>query len=194
MTSASLPALAPLPGLPLAEGEEMRAVFHPDLDGRLAYAGSLVALTSQRLCWQTASASWSSVGLGGALHLQRREHAGLGEIRITQGTKTVARFFHTLAVAKEATQFSDAFETLQGKRRARPLAPAEDQDSAELTTSGKFPLLRLLRFMRPHLGKVVLGFLLTLASTAAGLIPPYLTMPLVDGVLVPGQKEAKHDL
>jgi ATP-binding cassette subfamily B protein len=34
---------------------------------------------------------------------------------------------------------------------------------------------------------VLVGFALTLASTAAGLIPPYLTMPLVDRVLVPGQ-------
>ena len=34
---------------------------------------------------------------------------------------------------------------------------------------------------------IVLGFVLTLTSTAAGLIPPYLTQPLIDDVLVPRQ-------
>ncbi|MCP2871727.1 ABC transporter transmembrane domain-containing protein, partial [Salmonella enterica subsp. enterica serovar Typhimurium] len=31
------------------------------------------------------------------------------------------------------------------------------------------------------------GFLLTLASTAANLVPPYLTIPLMDKVLIPHQ-------
>ena len=48
-------------------------------------------------------------------------------------------------------------------------------------------LYRLLRFARPRLGMVMLGFFLTLASTAAALVPPYLTMPLMDNVLVPHQ-------
>jgi ATP-binding cassette subfamily B protein len=187
MTRISSPALGALPGLGLADGEELRAVFRPDLDDRLAYAGSTVALTSQRVCWRPADGAWSSVAVTGGLRLERREHAGLGELRVGQGVQTVARFFHTLAVAKEATQFVDAFETLQGRQRTRPPAPADELEGAELPTSGKFPLLRLLRFARPHLGAVLFGLLLTLASTAAGLIPPYLTMPLVDQVLVPGQ-------
>ncbi|MFN5810947.1 MAG: ABC transporter, partial [Burkholderiales bacterium] len=32
-----------------------------------------------------------------------------------------------------------------------------------------------------------MGFCLTLASTAATLVPPYLTMPLMDDVLIPFQ-------
>ena len=146
MTLESPNALAPLPGLSLAEGEDLRAVFHPDLDQRLAYAGSLVALTSRRVCWQPAGAAWSSVGVEDGLRLERREHAGLGEMRVVRGAKTLARFFHTMAVAAEATQFADAFEMSQGKRCARPLAPADEQDGAELPASGKFPLFRLLRF------------------------------------------------
>jgi ATP-binding cassette subfamily B protein len=46
-------------------------------------------------------------------------------------------------------------------------------------------LFRLVRFARPRLGPIALGFALTLASTAAGLIPPYLTVPLLNDVLVP---------
>jgi hypothetical protein len=39
----------------------------------------------------------------------------------------------------------------------------------------------------PRAGRIALGLALTLASTAAGMVPPYLTMPLVDKVLVPFQ-------
>src|SRR5205823_10622462 len=46
-------------------------------------------------------------------------------------------------------------------------------------------LLRLVRFARPRAGMIVLGFVLTLASTAAGLIPPYMSVPLLNHVLIP---------
>ncbi|MFY7968640.1 MAG: hypothetical protein ACOVNV_06095, partial [Pirellulaceae bacterium] len=45
-------------------------------------------------------------------------------------------------------------------------------------------LWRLMRFAKPHARSILAGFLLTLASTAAAMIPPYLTMPLLDEVLV----------
>ncbi len=187
MPDAALPPLAAPAGLALAEGEDLRAVFRPDLDDKLHYAPSTVALTSRRVCWQPAGGAWSSVALSPALLLDRRDYAGLAEMRVTDGARTVARFFHTLAAVEEATQFADAFEAQQGRAHARPMTLADDEDSAELPMSGKFPLFRLMRFARPHLGAVLFGLVLTLASTAAGLVPPYLTMPLVDDVLVPGQ-------
>ena len=190
MTDApALPTLATPPGLALAEGESVRAILAPDLDEHLHYAASTLVLTSQRVCWTASDGTWASAALTPGLRLDRREYAGLGEVRVVDGARTVLRRFHTLAVAKEVTQFADTFEAQQGKKHAhaRPVAPADDQDSSELPVSGKFPLLRLLAFARPHLGAVLFGLLLTLFSTAAGLIPPYLTMPLVDQVLVPGQ-------
>jgi len=184
-----IPKLPPLPSLALKQGESLRAVFQPDLNEGLHYSPGAVALTSHRICWQGKDAGWSEALLSPALALSHREYAGLGELRLADGTRTVARFFHTLAAGESATRFLDAFEAQQGAAhsRPRPVAPGDDQDSGELPTSGKYPLLRLLRFARPHLRAVLLGFALTLASTAAGLIPPYLTMPLVDRVLVPGQ-------
>jgi ATP-binding cassette subfamily B protein len=187
MTDAGPSSLAALPGLSLAEGERLRAVFRPDLDEGLRYATATLALTTARVCWQSAAGAWSAVDLGATLRLEQREHAGLGELCLCDGPRTVARFFHTLAVAKQATELADAFEAQQGRPRTRPVAPAEDRDSADLPISGKHPLLRVMAFARPHLPAVLVGLLLTLAATAAGLIPPYLTMPLVDEVLVPGQ-------
>jgi ATP-binding cassette subfamily B protein len=186
MTDAGSALLPALPGLSLASGETLRAVFRPDLDAELRYVTTTLALTTARVCWQSADGAWSAVACAATLRLEQREHAGLGELRLLDGERTLARFFHTLAVAKEATELVDAFEAQQGKPRSRPVAPAED-DSSELPSSGRFPLLRVMAFARPHLPAVLVGLLLTLASTAAGLIPPYLTMPLVDEVLVPGQ-------
>jgi ATP-binding cassette subfamily B protein len=42
-------------------------------------------------------------------------------------------------------------------------------------------------------GQLLLGFLLMLGSTAAHMIPPYLTMPLMDNVLIPYQNGQKID-
>ena len=53
---------------------------------------------------------------------------------------------------------------------------------------------RLARFARPRAGMVALGFLLTAASTAAGMIPPYLTAPLFDRVLIPKQNHHLVDI
>jgi hypothetical protein len=52
-------------------------------------------------------------------------------------------------------------------------------------------LLRLWRFARPYQGKLLAGFLLMLASTGATLVPPYLTIPLMDEVLIPFQNGSR---
>ena len=59
-----------------------------------------------------------------------------------------------------------------------------EKDQAPTST---WNLFKLWRFARPYRGQLLLGFVLTLASTAATLVPPYLTMPLMDDVLIPYQ-------
>jgi len=48
-------------------------------------------------------------------------------------------------------------------------------------------LFKLWQFAKPYQWQLLMGFVLTLASTAATLVPPYLTMPLMDDVLIPYQ-------
>jgi ATP-binding cassette subfamily B protein len=55
------------------------------------------------------------------------------------------------------------------------------------TPPSTWTLFRLWRFAKPYHGQLLLGFLLMLGSTAAHMIPPYLTMPLMDNVLIPYQ-------
>jgi ATP-binding cassette subfamily B protein len=73
--------------------------------------------------------------------------------------------------------------------RATPVAPPPVEDDADRPGSWR-PLWRLLGFVRPHAVVATLGCVLSLASTALALVPPYLTMPLVDDVLIPRQSGA----
>ena len=72
-----------------------------------------------------------------------------------------------------------------------PLPPDTDECPAcarEMhTPPSTWVLLRLWRFARPYRWQLLSGFLLTLASTAATLVPPYLTIPLMDDILIPYQ-------
>ena len=72
-----------------------------------------------------------------------------------------------------------------------PLPPGEDECpicNRELTVAPlTWTLFRLWRFARPYRWQLLSGFALTLAATAATLVPPYLTMPLMDNVLIPFQ-------
>ncbi|MFM8539126.1 MAG: ABC transporter ATP-binding protein, partial [Planctomycetaceae bacterium] len=70
-----------------------------------------------------------------------------------------------------------------------PAAPPPVEDDADEPGSWR-PLWRLLHFVRPHAATAILGCVLSLASTALALVPPYLTMPLVDDVLIPRQNGA----
>ena len=69
---------------------------------------------------------------------------------------------------------------------------ASDEECAvclekEQAPPSTWTLLKLWRFAKPYQWQLLLGFVLTLASTAATLVPPYLTMPLMDDVLIPYQ-------
>ncbi|MBC7446261.1 MAG: ABC transporter ATP-binding protein [Polaromonas sp.] len=61
------------------------------------------------------------------------------------------------------------------------------EQSAAAPPPSTWVLLRLWRFAKPYRWQLLSGFLLTLASTAATLVPPYLTIPLMDDILIPFQ-------
>ena len=72
-----------------------------------------------------------------------------------------------------------------------PLEPGQDEcpicTRVIHTPPSTWTLLRLWRFARPYRKQLAAGFFLTLASTAATLVPPYLTIPLMDDILIPFQ-------
>lgn len=82
-------------------------------------------------------------------------------------------------------------QTLQCPVCASPMEPDEESCSVCTQVVQTPPttrtLLRLWRFAHPYRWQLALGFALMLASTAATLVPPYLTIPLMDDVLIPFQ-------
>ncbi|MGE0802559.1 MAG: ABC transporter ATP-binding protein [Lautropia sp.] len=76
----------------------------------------------------------------------------------------------------------------RGGEAGRDDQDREDRgDDPEDGTASTWVLLRLWRFARPYRRRLLIGLLLTVAATAATLVPPYLTLPLMDDVLIPYQ-------
>jgi len=185
----------------LQAGEALRAWFEPDLDERLFYASGLVLLTDRRLLGCAAPGSaWHEWPLSPDLNLRCSEHAGVGTLevlgaasrlthwRCTAGRAAAAR---TLVLRWQAQRDGGSTLTTSVCPSCGAAMPAEAETCpacAPIPPQRSFwALFRLLRFARPRASMIVLAFFLTLASTAAGLVPPYLTMPLLDRVLIPHQ-------
>jgi ATP-binding cassette subfamily B protein len=170
----------------LAPDERVVAVFRPDLSQALRFADGVVVATSERLWFRDEQGRGGELSRREPLEVERREHAGVCEMFVRQAGQ-VLRFRYTLARAREAAELAEALLRAPGEAEASPSEASED---APPPAGARSPLLRLFGFARPRLGVVLLGFALTLGTTVVGLIPPYLTMPLVDEVLVPWQARA----
>jgi ATP-binding cassette, subfamily B, bacterial len=187
--SASSAAPDQSPGPQLRPGETVVAVFRPDLGAELTFKEGLVVLTEQRVWFRDASGAAGELLRDQPIAVTRHEHAGVCELLLERQTGGSARFRYTLARGRDAAELADALQR-PGAIEARAPSASEPDGEPPPVSGTRAPLLRLFGFARPRLGKVLLGFALTLATTGVGLIPPYLTMPLVDDVLVPWQASA----
>ncbi len=199
-----------LEGPQLAEGEAILAIFRPDLSAQLRFSEGVVVATGRRVWWREQGEQPRELSLGAGVEVERRERAGVCELFLRTPTAST-RFRYTLARATQAAELAEALARLgvapSGVSAALPgdaqanldasgraeLSSDPDNDAAPERLDSA-PLLRLFGFAKPRMSKVLLGFGLTLATTGVGLIPPYLTMPLVDEVLVPWQSRAAPGL
>ncbi|MEO6603690.1 MAG: DUF1854 domain-containing protein [Polyangiaceae bacterium] len=178
-------------GLKLPADERLLASLPLDINDELRFAPGLLLLSDSHVHLRNG-AGFRSIPVTNTLALRRHEHAGLTELSFFEGGHRVLSAHYTLAVAVAGNDFVTAFEGLRGQapdRTATPDSEPEVEDEFALTENPplRHPLWRLLGFARPRFGKIGLGLALTLATTVVGLIPPFLTMPLVDNVLVPWQ-------
>ena len=176
----------------LVPGENVLASIVVDLDAQLRFGTGLLALTDQRLLARDgASGSWREWSLAAPqMALQLSDHAGVGTLDLVDGQQLLGRWYYTLAGQAAALRLLKLFE--QRGVRAEPAeeeagAPDADTDTELQAPPSTWVLLRLGRFARPYRTQLITGFLLTLASTAATLVPPYLTIPLMDDILIPFQ-------
>lgn len=192
----------------LEAGERVLAWAEPDLDLQLRFAKGVLVLTTHRLGARLADGeSWTFWPISVAFSLQRRDHAGVGTIELFDGATRLGVWHHTLGMNPSVRRLCDMFagrqRHLQDPEHAKeeqgascpacgtPFAP--DQEDCAICNEepagppNTWALLRLGRFAKPYKGLLTAGFILTLLSTAATLVPPYLTMPLMDDVLIPFQ-------
>ncbi|MFT3849980.1 MAG: ABC transporter ATP-binding protein [Propionivibrio sp.] len=188
--------------------EKLLAWLEIDLDAQLRYATGLIVLTSQRLLTrQSGAAQWQSYDFRDGLSLTRRDHSGVGSLELFDRNGRLALWRYTLGGDIAAGRLIDHFDRqlafhLTGQRPPPPaqalcpncetplLAGQEECPACSkeiYTPPSTWTLFRLWRFAQPYRWKLLAGFLLSLAATAATLVPPYLTMPLMDEVLIPFQ-------
>jgi len=188
--------------------ENVHACLEVDLDERLHFVPSIVLATNQRLLSlshvEAAEQAWP---YRSDLTLNHHDHAGVGHLELADAQGLLQRWRFTLGQNLQALRLVDQFKTRQnssvsGEPVASVLqsvcpsckAPLEpDQEECPVCTKvvhtppSTWTLLRLWRFARPYRGQLLLGFVLMLLGTAASQVPPYLTIPLVDKVLIPFQ-------
>ena len=196
----SMPSTSPVTAVPglspdwrealarrLASHENVLATLEVDMDQAMHFAAGALALTERRLlAWE--GGRWLEWPLAPGLQLRHEEHAGVGALELLDAQGRLAFWRFSLARHRAMLDFAARFERLQAGT-PEPDAGAEDGDEAEEDAKppSTWVLLRLGRFARPYRKQLAIGFGLTLASTAATLVPPYLSIPLMDKVLIPFQ-------
>ncbi|MBU1978302.1 MAG: ABC transporter ATP-binding protein/permease [Gammaproteobacteria bacterium] len=198
----------------LANEEEILAWLEIDLDVRLHFTQGLVVVTNRRLLAKgLEETSWRVWAYRKGLVLKRHDHAGVGSLELYDDVGRLASWRYTLGHNVATLRLVEHFEqqlagVIAGHTVSRPAeavcpsckaALLPGQEECPICTReihvppSTWTLFRLWRFAKPYNGQLLAGFLLTLASTAATLVPPYLTMPLMDKVLIPYQNGAPID-
>ena len=178
----------------LQAGENLLAVFATDLDHDLHYADGLLALTTSRLlAFSPGAAVPQAWPLAQIASLKTQDRGGLGTLEALGADTRLGCWYFTVGRAAAARDLADAFARAREGRGAlveeEVTVPEAEQPVAPANMASLF---RLFRFARAHRAALALGLLLTLASTAASLVPPYLTWPLVDNILQPYQDHARQ--
>lgn len=197
----------------------MHACLEINLDNQLYFKKQLLVITNQRLLYfhdihHSGAENVTTYGYHANLKLQRHDHAGVGKIELFDGDIRLAVWFYTLAhdiaAARFIKQFSQQLtsfntglpvpiESAEICPNCQTILALDDDECPQCNSTIDSPpstwtLFRLWRFAKPYQWQLLAGFLLMLASTAATLVPPYLTIPLMDKVLIPYQNGAPIDI
>lgn len=198
----------------LSHGENVLTSVEVDLDARLRFIKGIVVVTERRLmALSPGETEWREWPYRAGLELRHHDHAGVGHLELVDAEGLLASWRFTLGQNLQAIRVADQFrDQLQSHVTGVPVQPPEqhtcpsckaplepDEDECPICTKvlhtppSTWTLFRLWRFAMPYKWQLLAGFLLMLASTGAHMIPPYLTMPLMDNVLIPYQNGKQID-
>jgi ATP-binding cassette subfamily B protein len=148
----------------------------------------------------SAPPQWTRWDLDKGLELRKFDRGGIGILELAGPNALLRSWRYTGSKANGAASIVSAFKRLrsgaidsagsicpscggpmqEGQSLCANCAPTPVPDT-------KQSLLRLVRFAKPRAGMIAFGFVLTILSTSAAMIPPLLTKPLMDDVLIPYQ-------
>ncbi|GGC71663.1 cyanophycin metabolism-associated ABC transporter [Undibacterium terreum] len=192
----------------LATGENVLSAVEVDLDARLRFVKGLIIVTDRRLLAKSPGETvWQEWAYRKGLQLRHHDHAGVGHLELVDEQRRLASWRFTLGQNLLAIRVMDHFkEQLASHVSGQPIVRAEqnicpsckaplepDQEECPVCTKvvytppSTWTLFRLWRFARPYQWQLLTGFVLMLLSTGAHMIPSYITMPLMDNVLIPYQ-------
>lgn len=195
----------------LGATEPMLAGLALDLDTELQFSPGVLLITEQRLLACDAHGTWQEWPLSVSLMLRHSDHAGVGSLELLGPESRLAHWRFTLSQNLAALRVLGEFERQRealatghpatlaeeevcGTCKA-PLPPGEEECpicTRELHEApSTWTLFRLWRFAKPYRWQLFTGFALMIVATAATLVSPYLTMPLMDKVLIPFQNGQK---
>jgi ATP-binding cassette subfamily B protein len=182
-----------------------------DLDTHLHFRARTLLLSRQKFTLDEQE--WV---LAPGMELRLSDHGGVGTLELLDTDGRIAVWRFTLGAQNRAARMVEQFQrviaqlgrspglTWDEPARTCPQCQADlptDSDEcpecapeAQQAPPSTWVLLRLWRFARPYRWTLLTGFALTLASTAATLVPPYLTIPLMDRVLIPFQNGQDIDI
>ncbi|MGD0901156.1 MAG: ABC transporter transmembrane domain-containing protein, partial [Thermoguttaceae bacterium] len=190
--------------------ESLVSAFAPDLDAQLRFQPGLVVMTNRRLLSlepETAEASppareagvreltpkgraWRCWPLAADLQLRESGSAAVGTLELVGPQGRVAQWRFTPGRSPDVRRFVERHRGLLSGRVLDEPAEGDKEEAEEPLPGARSTTLSLLRlwwFARRHAVMILVGFFLTLLTTFVSLIPPYLTMPLLDKILIPYQ-------
>ncbi|HTD03920.1 ABC transporter ATP-binding protein [Undibacterium sp.] len=196
----------------LGAEENVLSAVEVDLDSKLRFVKGLIVVTERRLLSKAPGETvWKDWAFFKGLQLRHHDHAGVGHLELLNENGRLASWRFTLGQNLLMIRLLDQFkEQLQSHVSGLPVQQAEqnicpsckavlepDQEECPVCTKviytppSTWTLFRLWRFAKPYQWQLLTGFVLMLLSTAAHMIPSYITMPLMDNVLIPYQS-GKH--
>ncbi len=198
----------------LAAGETLEAGLGLDLDESLRYGEGMLVITDRRIMANSpGEAVWQEWAYRPGLQLAHHDHAGVGSLELHDEAARLGGWRFTIGHNPAALRLVDAFERqlashLTGQRVDQPEedvcpkcgTPLEGEEECPVCAReihappSPRTLLRLGRFAKPYRWRLFWGFALTMVATGAAMVPPYLTMPLMDDVLIPYQNGKPIDV
>ncbi|MHB8973715.1 MAG: cyanophycin metabolism-associated ABC transporter [Pirellulaceae bacterium] len=186
----------------LFPSESLLAWCVTDLDEHLCFADTLLVLTDRRLlvaplgshrvdmAHRIGHLSFQGHVLADVDEMVTREYSGTGTLEVRTHEGVCGAWHYTARQSSAVRNLVGSFECGKGDST---LAETSEEDAVSVPPRAAIgTLFRLTRFSRRYAVAITVGFVLALATTVAGLIPPYLTMPLLDDVLIPYQQRTEH--